>query len=1612
MRKRFLAAVLLIALVGEVVTPAFSAQGSYFGTGDESVEPEPAPTREPQPTATPEPTVEAPSPSEEEAPQPTGEGEGGTSIPPAPVYNTTNVYNQTFIYELPLAWSAVAGIRCTNNELGLQDYRMDHDTFRNICQRFNITITNEAGEQQSVAAKEDLFVSNERRSLAGLDSSGAGGEVIAVSTEKAWLIEHNIISSIEHLDLFSEMKSYLRVDTDPEETFFKCDLWMALDKIGWGVIPSRLIYEITEPERNGVPVTEIEGYVMDGTAINARFVGDWNVYAFPNVYELYFKDLVDRGLLSLSEFAEYSAEEGYHKGEENVKAAGIAFANAYRQMLLGADLLGSGSYPAWSPDLEPMQYKGGGGIVRNSLGRAWSVEGNTIERKRYADNGKGIYFFKRETITVLDALKIIKKFMEYTEPQMTDMETKVILYKYGVRYINDLDKEEDKEAVTFAIAKGILNWEDASEFDILHDRLNAEVAYRLLYRVANKDARYLFHYIQLTDAESFWQELGFQETMIEFFGSEILAEDIPWGNAKVEGSEIIIEEEQAPEGELSLFALEDGGDEAAADAGQDVAERGYSVVLNDVRALDQYSFGRWSLSWLSGLRGDFQLPRDVSYLEREVGSNWEVISSGDLPVRVEQISVYQGSYGITIHAVAESEEEALVLAKSALKVSTENSLGMVEGVINAGNLTMISKSSLVAGDGLGALSDVVAVSNNILKNTKTGVMAVILDGQDIALVGNQVIRMEKPMVVTDSEEVYYNLEVIASLLPLAYVKHLNGAKSVIFNCTSICMGQSNSVCEVTDEAGEVADEFYLYTHAGIWFDASTDSGEEYRASRYVNLAEMDKAFNTIYRTFYDGDGEFAYTVVVDWKYVFPESVTLDTKTDGGSAVDVPPDPEREKDACKFWYNNLMLSNALANYVYGTKDFQYFSSGWCTPCVTILFDADKVDTTEVGELLPVFYLTDEFTSLMEYFGTEEVLPFRDYFLKLRGNGSVSSGEVSYLAGERTIDLQQMRKTVAKDVDGSSLKGVERRISTYAPDVYVFSSITPKVKKIQSASSTRWLVGSDYLVTRSGLVYKSFDYEVAGGGTVQRLEMDGSAIRLVDDADRLHWMPPSAGETIQVAGEHRSFSCAYFGTAEVGGILCHVLQPLTGSTGFEPFYSVNAVAGQSLGEVMEAAEDYYVSVYRELTGGAANFNFDGRTEEEKAELFRILVSRETDPPYKTAKFVRAHRSNGAKMLCYGTDGLQVVDGDGKVESTSQVTAGTLLYVPMVFCIPVNGYSWRLLEDGSYRLYGGQGASIRQSVYCRGINNRIIDSLFYQYLDLVSISEIPVGGKLLIGSVTYTKTEEGTFRSRIRALRTASVTQEWLNSRLTNDFRMLIYYGGNFNLSSPLSNYVKEDGMGRVSSYRPESDEGKGYIYRDGRKLVDYSGEAFQFGDGIASGMRIEVTLSDDLMCRELNGNTYLLACVTNSYVSGFGDSPFTYESVELKEPIVGSFEGYSYENPEIEDKADIIAGIKQKFEETKQKDFKTVLLMILLVGCILLLVVCWFTYFVLSQGLFKIALESLADMFLRDDGTRGFDPLKFVSFGIFSLDSEPRVSRLIFATIVILVLMAVIGLLLTA
>lgn len=73
----------------------------------------------------------------------------------------------------------------------------------------------------------------------------------------------------------------------------------------------------------------------------------------------------------------------------------------------------------------------------------------------------------------------------------TKLEASIVSYKYGVSYLSKLS-ESDKETVQFLVAKGILNFEDQSEMINLYGPLTNELAYKLLYRVANEDSMDVF----------------------------------------------------------------------------------------------------------------------------------------------------------------------------------------------------------------------------------------------------------------------------------------------------------------------------------------------------------------------------------------------------------------------------------------------------------------------------------------------------------------------------------------------------------------------------------------------------------------------------------------------------------------------------------------------------------------------------------------------------------------------------------------------------------------------------------------------------------------------------------------------------------------------------------------------------------------------------------------------------------------------------------------------------------------------------------------------------------------------------------------------------------------
>ena len=82
-----------------------------------------------------------------------------------------------------------------------------------------------------------------------------------------------------------------------------------------------------------------------------------------------------------------------------------------------------------------------------------------------------------------------------------------------------------------------------------------------------------------------------------------------------------------------------------------------------------------------------------------------------------------------------------------------------------------------------SLTDIKVVNANTLINTKTQTTALLLKEQGYALVGNKVIVADDLLIEDKNGDVYYNLEVICSLLSNAELKSIN--LSLIHICKSL-----------------------------------------------------------------------------------------------------------------------------------------------------------------------------------------------------------------------------------------------------------------------------------------------------------------------------------------------------------------------------------------------------------------------------------------------------------------------------------------------------------------------------------------------------------------------------------------------------------------------------------------------------------------------------------------------------------------------------------------------------------------------------------------------------------------------------------------------------------
>lgn len=137
-----------------------------------------------------------------------------------------------------------------------------------------------------------------------------------------------------------------------------------------------------------------------------------------------------------------------------------------------------------------------------------NYSGNTLSVQRLNLFSSNSGFFSSETVYKMDVYKYIYEFLNVSEKKISDLESDIVNYKYGME-LEGTAKEDDIKVLKYLIAKGILNYDSGNDFASLYTPVMYGDILPILYRVANTNARLDFSKIQLTDSETQWKANGF-----------------------------------------------------------------------------------------------------------------------------------------------------------------------------------------------------------------------------------------------------------------------------------------------------------------------------------------------------------------------------------------------------------------------------------------------------------------------------------------------------------------------------------------------------------------------------------------------------------------------------------------------------------------------------------------------------------------------------------------------------------------------------------------------------------------------------------------------------------------------------------------------------------------------------------------------------------------------------------------------------------------------------------------------------------------------------------------------------------------------------------------------
>lgn len=1390
----------------------------------------------------------------------------------------------------------------------------------------------------------------------------------------------------------------------------------------------------------------------------------------PNVTELYIKSLLDKGILNAQNLeSSYTNSKNLIRDREELKQIFSSYgtiSDAEYQL-----------YPAYAPELGAYERKSG--VSHIYFKPLLTTESDLLWGKRYAIEGDTISltgddtFFETEEMTTMDALKFIEAILRVTEGDMSDTEAQIVSYKYGANFISSLSGN-DRSTVMYLTAKGILDFENFEEYTFLYEPFQKEFAFVLLYRVANTAARKDFSEIQLTDSDNFWIEKGYGSYQKTIKTPDISAiQSYKDSNGDLTVNPVLTSGKETDE--KNLLSLIPSVENARVIIGGNEfnTQQSYSSSESDIigsnserhiaLSIDSDTlFFREKSPFAAKAEAVSDKVNQVIIVEKLFDDPYKYlydkksIIAGEIPATKEERAIMTGElkspkssddvksvkydkdcdqYIVSFEVIASDATAALQLVDSKLEAISDNlmeerKINVVSKVLENGeSITLVGKDSLSMLD-----PELQIVSDKVLLNRRTGTKAILLEEQNIALVGNEIIESgEDALMIVDADnKIYYNLDIISSLLSNTALSNI--ASKDFYSCYDI---QPEIYRDVYTERGDKISTAitgkYTYT--------TTENNQKVKMRKnFINISQLSTGSNTLIKEITKKTKEgvdVTFKVIVEWRLKLPDS-SIEIQKDWVDA-DVNPTLEtineffytRPSDDMKelqdYWDNNIGISNALANVMYGTNGQEYITCGYLVPNITFLFYVDDNDTEggvadrnilqegvvvsiagewfqEVGEELPISWV-------LKFVGSSEI-----YNKIITPPNSV--GENSF---ERyTSSIKDM---------GTGYRILANEGSRYFPDKTINYNWFPAWVHIAfnnntdlsdynvniAANGKEWRrLTADRTFTYSARSERRSDGTLFGGktssDTAWMLLPSGALYKSIQEQEYLNNQDGSI--TVKTRNSIEDYRSLEGKTLEYQKHKYYVSRV---DNQYLELISLDTLSGSFDGNNFVSNGDVVEKVgYQTLKDRFINSNEE---REDTIDDFRRLSNKLPDTFYDADRAFLITDSYGGftvRKFTNTIDGNQTILASKEIKA-SQYGANTILYHPV---IRLSLLGWDITGINNDKLIYRRTlpALLFNDLYPTGLSKTVTDTLIAESIGAVPLEEVPEGSVILFGDIYLYKMDDSYVTIPIRVASSDELPRIINGQVIESDLTRLAARVLNMPVDSngrveTLVNYINKVSLApKISNDRflyhktlianDEKNRYKPYLIDNNGKIQEA-----QNTDLIYS-ISYLISFDKGLVCIPIDteAKTYtLLFTSVESGKNSIVSLPYFPEALDFTIKNNIDLEAFSSSFTPLPNQDELKQQFKQEYKQQLTKDINYWIQAVLCFILAYLMIMCVLMWFALKLVSFNVVLDKIKH---PANGQKGIDVVKILTFGIMNFDTEISGVRLFTCMMLLCMLFAVI------